>query len=87
MNFSFSEGPTGPVSTIIHLQFCQTSNHQDPSSSEGRLWASFLADVSSDQAWKFTLCGRPQKDDGRKIVLIIGPCKASLHGLTMSTSN
>lgn len=68
---SFLRSPSGPTSTLIYLEFFETSNYQDPSSSEGRLWASLLADVSRDPAWRFTLRGRPQKDDGRRIVLII----------------
>lgn len=71
MNSPFSQGPSGPLYTVVHLQISQISVKQEGSQEE-KVWADCLASIAKDPAWSFTLQGQVDGNDAAgEVVLII----------------
>ncbi|KAL2039798.1 hypothetical protein N7G274_007657 [Stereocaulon virgatum] len=70
MNFSFSKGPSGPLYSVVQLQYFPNSASQDEGQKE-KIWADCLAEISKDPAWSFTLQGQFHEDDSTDKVLMI----------------
>jgi hypothetical protein len=70
MNFPISKGPSGPLYTVVQLQYLPNSAGLDKGQTE-KIWADCIAEISKDPAWSFTLQGQFHEDDSTGKVLLI----------------
>lgn len=60
----------GPMTTIIDLNFHLTTNHLDDGTDEGRIWHSYLVNISKEPLWNYTILGHLQPDSCRQLLFL-----------------